>query len=605
MYRLRKISLNRAKIIIGMVIILFIKTVIFTSIGSSKFGTSFWGTGYDSPLIFAHVSYLIIMIAPCFFLKGKKEITYLIIIDILYSLLLIADLWYFRASGYYLGIKYIFYPELFNPLGNSLFNPNMLDLILIIDIPIIIYIRNRIKSKAEFKRSIKAGLLSFAIPILIISTTHYLFDIKRVYGSSVRFIQNDWEASWSPATRVKNRSPLGDHMYEIFTTFSKVISKVDKEEMKIVDSWLEWNNEKLPDNEYKGIAKDKNVIFLQIESLEDFVINQKVYGQEITPNLNKLINKSLYFNNIYEQNNGANSIDADMLASTGLLTLGDSVTFLTHPEVKYNSIQRILSRNGYQTAGSHAEKAGDWGWAEAHKSALGTEVLWSIRDYIEDEYVGFGLSDESLYRQFLEKIQTLNQPFFAMIPTLTSHGPFDINEKYRELNLPEELDENELGGYFQSIHYADKQIGTLIKNLEDKGLIENTVVVIYGDHGGVHKYYMNTVEKVEMDGDWWKEYEMQIPLIIYGEDLPSRQIETVGGHMDITPTVLYLLGLDNENTFMGRNLLNTNRNATVIKGGTIKGTVSSEEERKNLEEAYKISEYIIKNNYFEHKGKVQ
>ena len=280
--------------------------------------------------------------------------------------------------------------------------------------------------------------------------------------------------------KMANKSPLGHHIYDAYKTLSKKLHVPNQEEMKQVDEWLKWNNESLPDNEYKGIAKGKNVVFLQIEALEDFVINQKVYGQEITPNLNKMIAKSgLYFNNIYEQNNAGNSIDADVMLSTGVLTLGDQITALTYPEVKYNSFARMVQKYGYTTATTHAERPGDWNWAELHKAGFGIENIWDINDYTIDEYVGFGLSDKSLYTQFADKLETLKEPFYAMVPTLSSHGPFDIKEEYRELDLPKDLDETKLGGYFQSIYYADKQIGLFIDLLEEKGLMDNTIVVIY------------------------------------------------------------------------------------------------------------------------------
>ncbi|MGL5152625.1 MAG: LTA synthase family protein [Clostridium sp.] len=590
-----------SKIVVMFLVIIVIKTLIFQFMGASKTGDFFYGANYDLVLFPVHLSMILIFIFPCYLFKGKNRFRYLMIVNILYSLMLIIDLWSYRAGGYFFSFKYIINPELFNPLGGSLFQPNILDFLFIMDIPLLI---KRYK-KHEYERKAIIAISGILICIVFIITSHYLIDVKRVFKSNIRFIQDDWEGAWSPSTRMLNRSPIGDKFYEGYRAITKSNKEVNQDEIKKVEDWLSWNKETFEDNEFKGMAKGKNVIFLQIESLEDFVINQKVFGQEITPNLNKLINKGLYFNNIYEQNNGANSIDADMLASTGVLTLGDSVTFLTHPEVKYNSIQRILAKEGYNTIGSHAEKPGDWGWAEAHKVALGSEKIWSIRDYKEDEWVGFGLSDESLYRQFSEKLEEEQEPFFAMVPTLSSHGPFDIKDKYRELDLPKEIDKTEVGGYFQSIYYADKQIGKLISDLEKSGLMDNTMVVIYGDHGGVHKYYMNAVEKTDMDGDWWRAYEKQIPLIIYGADIENKTIETVGGHIDIMPTVLYLLGIDYENTTMGRNLLNTNRNASILKGNEIVGEITSEEEEEKLKEAYKIAEYIIKNRYFEYKGLVK
>lgn len=591
---------NRDKktvLILCLTLVLFVKGLLFTFIGASSDGTSFWGVSMDIPLIFAHISMILLITFPAFLLRQKASMIYLVVIDLLYTVLIIADLWYYRASGYFLGIKYIFFNDLFNPLGRSLFNPNVLDLVFIIDIPVVVFILFKIKDKISNKREVKKAIFTVLASIIIIFGTHYLFDVKRVAGGSLRFIQDDWEASWSPSTRVANRSLIGDHFYEAYQTIKKVSRKEDLAEKEKIEEWLEWNKESLPDNEYKGMAKGKNVVFLQIESLENFVINQKVYGQEITPNLNKLIREGLYFSNVHEQNNGANSIDADVLANTGMLTLGDSVTFLTHPEVKYNSLARILEREGYTTASSHVEKSGDWGWAESHKAALGFQKQWDIRDYNIDEYVGFGLSDRSLYTQFSEKISKLEEPFFAMVPTLSSHGPFDIKDEYRELELPEELDKNRFGGYLQSMYYADKQIGLFLDLLEEKGLMDDTIVAIYGDHSGVHKYYMEDIEETTMDGDWWQEYEMKVPFIVYGKDLKSKTVNSFGGHIDIMPTIAYLLGVETDGLTMGRNLLNTNRDATVLKGSVVIGN-PTEEERKKLEEAYDIADLIIKSDYF-------
>ncbi|MDD6794840.1 MAG: LTA synthase family protein [Clostridiaceae bacterium] len=600
----KKVS-SKLLFLMGFFVLLYFKSTMFTFIGSTNAGTSISAVGIEPYLIIPHLAILGIIIFPAFFFKEKAATKYLIIIDLLYSVLLIADLWYYRASGYYLGIQYIFYKDLFNPLGKSLINPNKIDLIFLIDLPILIFCYFKFKNKLADTRKVKTAVVGIMASLVIVFGAHYLFDTLRISGS-IRFVQKDWEASWSPYTRAENRSPLGDHVYEIYSTLSKVYSKDDEDKKQQAEQWLEWNNENLPDNEYKGIAKGKNVIFLQIESLENFVINQEAYGQEITPNLNKLINENLYFSNIYEQNNGANSIDCDVMANASMLTLGDSVTALTYPEVKLNSIERILEKEGYTTVSSHVERPGDWGWLQLHKAALGIQTSWDINEYELDEYAGFGLSDRSLYTQFTSKLQDLKQPFFATVPTLTSHGPFDIADKYRELQLPEEIDKNKFGGYLQSVHYADAQIGNFFNMLEEKGLKDNTIVVIYGDHSGIHKYYTEDVEATEaagMPGDWWKKYKMQVPLLIVGNDMPSKTIDKVGGHIDIMPTVSYLLGVSPNGTQMGRNLLNTDRDASVIKGGIVVGN-PTEEEREKLKQAYDVADYLIKNNYFEKSNKI-
>ena len=591
----------------GLFVYLIIKTLGFMLIGSSTTGRTFigWGVNIDKYLILAHLSFIAIIMLPAFFFKGKRQVTYLIVADILYTLLLLADLWYYRASRNFLGLRHIFFNDMFNPLNESLFNPDKIDILFIIDIPILIIIRNKAKFINSYKKNLKIAIGGLVTSVLIIYGTYYLIDVKDITKGKVSFM----ETQWSPFAIMHNTSPLGYHVFEAINAIEKKSMKPNEEQMKEADAWLQWNNEKLPDNKYKGMFKGKNVIFLQIESLENFVINKKIYGQEITPNLNRLLNKSLYFDDFYEQNNGGNSIDCDMMVSSGMLTLGDSITFLTHADVKYPSIERVLNNNGYETVSTHAERAGDWNWSEAHSNALGYSDMWDLMSYDASDSFGMGLSDKSFFTQYEEKLKTLKQPFFSTIPTLSSHGPFNLPEKYRKLKLPEEVDKNKLGGYFQSVHYADEQIGMLINKLEQDGLMNDTMLVIYGDHAGVHKYYNDEIQGLPIEGDWWQNYDHKIPLIIYGKDEAGKNIKgevisKAGGQSDITPTVLYLLGIDSNNKFMGRNLLNTNRDATVIKGNLIIGNPSSEDEKKHLENAYTIADYIIKNKYFENRGLV-
>lgn len=583
-------------------IILYIKSIAFTFILASNTGNFFYGVSYDYRLVIFHLAILGIIILPALLFKQGRN-KYLIIVDFIYTIILIADLWSYRASGYLFDTIYFFNSGLFNPLRKSLFNPRIIDIIFYLDFIYLGYLYKNKKVQANKSRNLIKGILGISICICIVFVGHYVIDIKGVNGSDIRFLQESWETTWSTATKISCRSPLGHHVYEFISSLKDSKKEANESQMKEVDEWLDWKYEKLPDNEYKGIAKGKNIVFLQIESLENFVINQKVNGQEITPVLNNLVNtEALYFSNIYEQNNGGNSIDCDMMVNTGLLTLGDSITFLSHPQVKYNSLARVLNSKGYTTVSTHAERSGDWGWAQAHKYSLDFDNMWDINKYNIDEKVGFGLSDRSFYKQYSEKLTSLKQPFFSMIPTLSSHGPFDIDDEYRELKLPEQLDSNRLGGYFQSVHYADKQIGYFIELLKKNGLYDNTIIVIYGDHGGVHKYYMDDVNETNcIGGDWWKKNKHQVPLLICGKGIPNETKEVNGGHIDIMPTVSYLLGYDTSKWTMGRNLLNTKKDVSVIKGGIVVGN-PTKEEKVMYGKAYKIADYIIKNKYYENRG---
>lgn len=594
----RNLDLENA-IIWFIFICLVLKTIIFVTIGTSK-------TGY-TPAVFspqinllpAHLACILILVFPAYLFKNKKQLGYLFIIDILYSIFLIINIWYFRASGKYLGIRFIFFPDLFNPMKRGIVNPSATDLFYILDLPIIALLLFKTKVFFDKKRNIMATILGVIISIIAIYGTYYEYDIRKSDNGSTNFIATDWGS----AQDMRNMWPLAYFVYDNYKAIEAYNRKPNIEQIDKINAWFKENEENLPENKYFGMFKGKNVIFVQMESLEDFVMGEKVYGQEITPVLNKLVKHSLYFNNIYEQNNGGNSIDCDMLVNTGMLTLGNSITFLTNPYTQYPSMARILNSKGYTAISTRAESGGDYNWSEAHSNALGFKNIWDSNDYEFNEIVGFGLSDKTFYNQYIDKLKDVKNPFFSMIANLSNHGPFDIKDDYRSLNLPKDLDKTKLGGYFQSSHYADEQIGFLINKLKNLGMMKDTILVIYGDHGGVHKYYYDELKDINLPGNWWKEYEKKIPLIIYSEGIKGQEINTIGGHMDIMPTVLNLLGVKPEVPIMGRNLLNTKINATVIKGNEIVGNPSPKE-REHLKEAYQIAEYIINNNYYKYENKI-
>lgn len=556
---------------------------------------------------FVYVGFILLIYSFGYLISRRKQTIFYILINLLYSVLLVCDLWYFRTNKDLLSVKNIFFTGTFNPTGLSLINFKPIDLIFISDFIFIIgwLVIKKVQNNHErnfenFKFTIKTSLAMILLSCLFFDC----FNLSS-FGNSILFNQ------WSTSMSVQAPGPLGYHLIEASKSLSKALTTVSSDDKTAIEDWIKANDENLPSNEYEGILKGKNIMFLQLESFENFIINKETNGKEITPFLNKLTKKGLYFNNFYEQNNGANSIDCDFLVNTSIFPLGDQITAVNYGENIYpNSLPRILNNEGYITISTHAEENGEFNWTELHKNGFGAQILWSIDDYNYDEVVGYGLSDRSFYSQVADKLAQLDRskPFFLQMPTLSSHGPFDINEKYRELDLPEEVDKSYLGGYFESAHYADAQIEMLFNKLKELDLFDNTVFVIYGDHAGVHKYYNDDIQHLDYEDGWWKEYDHKIPLIIYSADMEDKTatIEASGGQVDILPTISYLLGIDRSNyisTSMGKVLVNTNRDSTIIKGNVIKGNVKTQDEEHHLLNAYPIGEKIIKNNFFANSSK--
>ncbi|MDU3523488.1 LTA synthase family protein [Clostridium sp.] len=598
--KFKKIVLNNWLFIL-MVLILQAKSMLLLSMlrttnsSSINFSTMYFGV----PAIGAHLVIITLILSIMFLFKYKGKMWTALIINVIITILFIADIWYYRNNGTFLSIRHLLHPEIFNPIGKNLINFRPVDLLFVIDF-IVFFILfkfdklRKYNDKSRLSLRILKTAIVFSLSALIIFISHYIIDIKGTIPG-----QSFLRLSWAPFQTFSDMSPLGYHGFDLkyFVGRNKELSDSD---INDVQSWINNNKEDIPDNEYFGMLKGKNLIAIQVESLENFVINKKVYGQEITPTLNKLLSGSLYFDNIYEQNNSGTSSDCDLMVNTSIFPIRATSTFPTYPWTKYNSLQNILNNEGYTTISTHAELPGSWNWAEPHKS-FGADKLWDINEFNIDEVIGPGLSDESYLKQIANKIKSENQPFYTFIATLTSHGPFEMPEDKKLLNLPKELDDNMLGGYFQSVRYADEAIKLFIEELEKNGQLDNTVLMIYGDHGGVHKFYEEEIKDAPLNENWWQENDKKIPFIIYNKDLKATTISKAGGQVDFLPTISYLLGVERskfDNTSMGRVLVNTNRNATILNNGDIMGTPKDENEEKHLKDVFKIADDIIEGNYF-------
>jgi len=578
---------------------MLVKNILFMILihmASTNFGTSL-----VKALSFSivYLGFVLLLYSFGYILSNNKQAIFYILLNTMFSILLISDLWYFRVNRDFLGIKNIFIKGTFNPSSLSLVNPQLIDLIFFIDIIIIIIWLFIKKISIIEKRSLPKFALNLITSITIVIASVLCIDILKLSTYSTASISI---TQWNPAETIAASGPISYHIQEASKSIKRLISKPSSEDVNEIETWLNYNKENLPDNEYKGLFKGKNVIFLQIESLENFVIGQKTNGKEIAPFLTKLSQEGLYFPNIYEQNNGGDSIDCDFLINSSTYTLGDQITGLNYGENIYpNSLPRLFEHLGYKTITSHAENYAAFNWSELHKNAFGVDTLWSLNDYNNDEAVGYGISDRTFLNQLSEKLKNVQEPFFFESPTLSSHGPFEIGKQYRQLDLPKDIDESKLGGYFESIHYTDAQIEMFFEKLEQSGILNNTIVVMYGDHTGVHKYYNNEIKDLNYEGNWWKAYDHKIPLIIYTPHMKPAIIKASGGQSDFLPTISYLMGIDKsmyENTSMGRVLVNTNRNSTIIRTKEIEGDVKSPEEEQHVLNSYIIGEKIIKSNFF-------
>ena len=586
-------------------ILLVFKITVFCTMLKSNSGMEL-NLGFVYGLIDYKIIYLLfplIFISFGFLFKRWGKFIYLYIVDLGISALLIFDLLYYRLYGTFPSIKFLIYPDLFNPLNKDLIFFRSRMLLFIIDLVLlpILYILFRKYTKdwyfGKVKYRVIAFLLTFLIPSGCVLGKYYLYDVKDITNGEKGFLR----VAWTPTSGIFRATPLGYHFFDIYKTLvlDKDI-KLSNEEKQEVKSWLDANYENLPDNQYKGELKGKNLVVLQIESLEDFVINKKIDGQEITPTLNSILKNSYYFPNIYEENLTGFSSDADLMVNTGMLPITNTATSFAYPSRTLTTLPSILEKNGYTTVSAHPEVAGSWNWGEVHHSLLKFQNSYTLYDFNEDEIIGLGISDKSYLTQLATKAGDLKQPFYLFTVTLTNHGPFEIDDAHTTIKIPSEIEGTLIGQYFKTVRYTDEAIKMFMDKLKEEGRFDDTVFVIYGDHAGPNKYYKEQLKDVNFDGNYWKLNEKKVPLIIYNPSIQGKTIETKGGLIDVMPTVSYLLGVNDGSlrNVIGRNLLNTNRNIVALPEGEVAGEAKSQDELNHVKQSYDISTKIIRSDYF-------
>lgn len=560
---------------------------------------------FTVPPVISHFMFILFVVAFGLLFKKRGRRIYLIGIQVLFSLLLFGDLVYYRAYAAFLSLRFILHPNGFNPLDYNLWTfIRPFDFWLLIDIVVIAAValfrfRNTsvMSRRRERKRQPILAITLMLLAAGIVSYDHYRIDVKDTTHGEMMF----FKLSWAPFQTMSDLSPIGYHLYDGLRLFgeAKGIELADQERAEVQD-WLASNAEGLPDNSYKGKFQGKNLIVIQVESLENFVIGQQVNGQEITPNINRLLGNSLYFTHFYEQVNNGTSSDSDLMTTTSVFPVRSGANFFRYPTNTYNSLPKLMEGMGYQTISTHPEPAGSWNWVEAHHN-IGYQTSWDLRKYKVDDTVGLGLSDESYLRQLGDKMTDVQSPFMLHVVTLSSHGPFDLPEKTRELRLDPSLDKTIMGAYFQAVNYTDKQIGKFIDKLDQLGLLDQTVVAIYGDHTGVHKYYQDQVDAIPyLENEAWRTHSLQLPFIIYSKGMQGEEIPTIGGQIDTLPTLAYLMGVDKakfESTAMGKILVNTNKNFTILNNGTLVGE-PRDAEKDHILRSFQIANWLHESNYF-------
>lgn len=317
-----------------------------------------------------------------------------------------------------------------------------------------------------------------------------------------------------------------------------------------------------------GTARGMNVIVIQVESMQQFLLGLRVGGQEITPTLNTWLKDSLWFSSVVDQTSEGRTSDGEFVNLVSLLPIEHGAVAFRYDGNHYEGLPRVLSRHGYHTLSAIAFDPDFWN-RRVVLPAYGFSRSLFVRDFLYGEAIGWGLNDRDFLVQLVPEITRLPQPFCVWAITLSLHHPFvAFPDRLKTLRLGRWQDKP-FGNYLHAMHFFDAALGEFTSGLERLGLLRNTMVVVLGDHDAAVPWNDTHARAIGIPNQplaW--HLSDRVPLVIRLP--PSRGLSgerrLMAGQTDLPPTLLGLLGIDAAPLpYVGRNLLGEPGRTPIVR----------------------------------------
>lgn len=495
------------------------------------------------------------------FFKGRKSYWIMVIIDFLLSLWLFSNILYYREFSDFLSTSIIKTSgSTSDNLGKSIAGITKgTDFLVFLDVVIIVLLIAFKVFKIDVRRlKLKISLLIEGLAVVLIGTNLTMAQKDRP-GLLTRTFDNNYIVKY-----------LGLNSFAVYdgvktAQSNAIMAKANHSDLKTVQSYIK-KNYIAPNPEYYGVAKNKNVLVIHLESFQQFLIDYKWHGKEVTPNLNKLYhaNDTISFDNFFNQVGQGKTSDAEMMLENSIFGLqSGSVMSSYGTSNTFESAPAILGQQaGYTSAVMHGGAGSFWNRDNAYKS-FGYDYFMPLSYYQNKKgyYLGYGIKDKLFFDQSIKYIEHLPQPFYLKMITVTNHYPYDLDKKNQSIDKTDTGDKT-VDGYVQTAHYLDEAIGELMSYLKKSGLEKNTLIMLYGDHYGIsgnhHKASAQLLNKDSFNNFDNLQFQ-RVPLMFHMPGLKGGINHTYGGEIDVRPTLFNLLGINDQNMIQfGHSLLAKN-----------------------------------------------
>ena len=361
---------------------------------------------------------------------------------------------------------------------------------------------------------------------------------------------------------------------------NKERSKASEADLKPVEEYIQQHYAK-PNPEYFGMAKGRNVIYIHLESFQQFLIDYKLKVDdkeyEVTPFLNSLYHskETFAFSNVFNQVKAGKTSDAETMIETGLFGLNQGSFMVNYGGTNtQQAAPFILSKNGYNSSAVFHGNAGSfWNRNTAYKQ-------WGYNYFFDASYFTkqnssnsfqYGLNDKYMLKDSIKYLERLQQPFYTKFITVSNHYPYTTSLSGDDLGFPLAKTQDEtINGYFATANYLDSSIKAFFDYLKESGLYKNSIIVLYGDHYGISNSRNPALAPLlGKNSETWSSYDnamlQRVPymVVIPGMD-KGGIINTYGGEIDMLPTLEHLLGIES-NKFLqvGQDMLSPEHDQIV------------------------------------------
>lgn len=402
----------------------------------------------------------------------------------------------------------------------------------------------------------------------------------------------------NPVHLVSNYGIIATWIYQI-TSYIADSKPLTDEEKKQIATFFK-HQEKLS---FVSGEEQKNLIVILVESLSTWVTRSG--NGQATPFLNTLSQSDhcIFIPNVLPQTNYGRSSDGQLLINTGLTPVFNRTVVYAYPNQYYPSLAEALLTKNYYSLTIVGDRASIWN-QQVMNITYHFDELISRNDLETDETIGLGISDQSVFRQSIPIFKRLSgQPFYTQIITLSSHDGIDFADRKSNVEFPSHYPEI-MKNYIKSIEYVDMAIEYFFDELKKNDLLDNSIIVITGDHEGyeaknVKKYAPELVSPLEDEKNTF------IPLYIInsGRHYEQKELEVMG-QVDIYPSLCDLMGTDKYFwQGVGKSIFSAHPPRFAVDkflhviGDT---TAYKAEEIEYTIDAWNISDLLIRKKYIQH-----